>query len=48
MFITSHKTKMTTMQDRYVTKAETWMEKYRERAEALHNLVDAMTKRSVG
>ena len=41
----SHKEEMTQMQDRYVTKAETWMDKYRERSEALENLIQALSLR---
>jgi len=41
----SHKEEMAQMQERYITKAETWMEKYRERSEAQSNVIDALNKR---
>lgn len=41
----AHKDEMAQMQERYITKAETWMEKYRERSESLQNLTEALSKR---
>lgn len=40
-----HTEEMKTMQDRYITKADTWMSKYQELYEKTIDLIDAIEKR---
>lgn len=44
----SHSEEMKVLEERYITKAETWMEKYRERADAQHQLLDTLYRKSQG
>lgn len=44
----SHRDEMAQMQERYIAKSDSWMEKYRERADALQNLLDAIHRSRSG
>lgn len=40
-----HAKEMREMQDRYIQKAETWMEKYHELVKSLNDVLDAISSR---
>lgn len=41
-----HTAQMKVMEDKYVTKAESWMQKYHDLADAQNKVLDSLTRRS--
>jgi len=41
----AHKLELRNFEDRYISKAETWMEKYHELAKSLNTVLESITRR---
>jgi len=41
----TNREEMHTLEERYITKADTWMEKYHQHQESMNRLLEALSKR---